>query len=137
MPEDEEIPVENNSGSEIGSETENNSGSEIRNNSPQNNGSENDDVAAPNGANDGRAAPDTEAEETPAERTEDVGTTLQETELHPYKWLKRGSRILFYFDQGKFAGVYQGPSRRKRDQRNDIYPCRFVLVATNRPRPFA
>ena len=103
-------------------EIENNSGSEIRNNSPQNNGSENDDAAAPNGANDGRAAPDTEAEETPAERTEDVGTTLQETELHPYKWLKRGSRILFYFDQGKFAGVYQGPSRRKRDQRNDL--CR-------------
>ena len=50
-----------------------------------------ENVAAPNGANDGRAAPDTEAEETPAERTEDVGTTLQETELHPYKWLKQPS----------------------------------------------
>ena len=74
-------------------------------------------------ANGDRAAtPNTGTEATPTARTEDFDATLRETELHPYKWLKRGTIILFYFDQGKFSGAYQGPSRIERDARNDL--CR-------------
>ena len=75
-------------------------------------------VASPNGA----SATANDGERTGADSETTVGATLRETEIHPHKWLKRGARILFYFDQGKFAGTYQGPSRNKRDARNDL--CR-------------
>ena len=77
---------------------------------------------SPATANDERAAPGADAGATPPARTKNVGATLRETEIHPHKWLKRGSRILFYFYQGKFSSTYQGPSRNKRDARNDL--CR-------------
>ena len=63
-------------------------------------------VAAPNGApqtNDGRATPEAKDDSEPTER---IIAQPDTTELHPYKWLKRGARILFYFDQGKFSGTY-------------------------------
>ena len=58
---------------------------------------------SPAKANDECVAPGADAGTMPPARTKDVGATLRETEIHPHKWLKRGSRILFYFDQGMSA----------------------------------
>ena len=51
-------------------------------------------VASPNGA----SATANDGERTGADSETTVGATLRETEIHPHKWLKRGARILFYFD---------------------------------------